>query len=297
MVKLEDTYALGAYDRKVVGVQIPPPAPKMPPPVEKIFDTLKIPKKPTLKTYIFAELVILYLLALFYTPFYAVWQQTVLALTTATTLEIILNKLRKQIYYFPDSAIITALIIAMVLPQNLPPYVAIAASATAILAKHFVRINNRHIFNPANLGVVLAAYLFGTFSEWWGASNLLILIVAGFYIIGAKSKLNRIYLPAIFLIIYVILGSILQGQSVADRLTANLGLWFFAFIMLPEPQTSPIKTATIALFGTITAIFTVIFETLTFKAPLNLALFFANLTVPVLNYLTIGTRSRIFEIK
>lgn len=255
--------------------------------LENILNLLKIPKKPTLKTYIFTELVILYLIALTYTPFSAVWLQTILALATAITLEITLNKIRKNIYYFPDAAIITALIISMVLPQNLPWFVAIVAPTIAILAKHLIRINNRHVANPANLGIVASVFLFGTFDEWWGAGNLLVLAIAGVYIIGAKSKLGRLYLPTIFLLIYVVLGGLIQNLGIVERLTANLGLWFFAFIMLPEPQTSPIRPSGIAAFGTITAVFAIIFEVAAIKAPINLALFFANLTVPALNFFTI----------
>lgn len=257
----------------------------LPQQIAQLFDVLKIPKKSTLKTYIFAELVILYLAALTYTQFSHVWLQTVLALVTATTLEIILNKVKKQVYYFPDAAIISALIISMVLPQNLPWYVAIVTPALAILAKHIIVVNNRHIFNPANFGVVTAIYLFGAFDEWWGASNILILILAGIYIIGFR--LRRIYLPAIFLAIYLILGGLVERQAIGDRLLTNLGLWFFAGIMLPEPQTSPLKPAGIATFGAMAAIFAVLFETASLKAPLNLALFFANLAVPSLNFFTV----------
>ena len=262
----------------------------LPPQIAQLFDILKIPKKPTLKTYIFAELVTLFLVALFYTPFSHVWLQTVLALATATTAEITLNKIRKQIYYFPDAAIISALIISMVLPQNLPWHVAIVTPALAILAKHLIRVNNRHIFNPANLGVVAAVYLFGAFDEWWGASNVLILILAGIYIIGFR--LRRIYLPAIFLAIYLVLGGLVERQAIGDRLLTNLGLWFFAGIMLPEPQTSPLKPGGIATFGAMAAIFAVLFESASLKAPLNLALFFANLSVPALNFFTVFKKGK-----
>lgn len=259
-------------------------------PIKKIFDLLKIPKKPTLKTYIFLELVILYLIALTFTQIFTVWLQTILALATAVTLEITLNKLRKNIYYFPDAAIISALIISIVLPKNLPLFVAIIAPAVAILAKHFVRIRNRHIFNPANLGIVAAVYLFGTFDEWWGASSLLVLILAGTYIIGFQ--LRRIYLPAIFLTIYAVVGGLVQSQTIIDRLTASYSIWFFALIMLPEPQTSPVRPAGIAFFGAIASALVIISEILNLKAPLNLALFFTNLTVPVINYFTIYAKKQ-----
>src|SRR3990172_3733566 len=62
-------------------------------------------------------------------------------------------------------------------------------------------------------------------------------------------------------------------------------LFFFVFIMLPEPQTSPVYKNSRYIYAGLTALLAVIFSLLSVKVPFNSALFFANLVTPIIHNL------------
>ena len=244
--------------------------------------------KITVKTYLFTLLLILYLLALIYTKFETVWFQTFLAVVTTVVLDLALNWYRKRSFFLPDSAIISAFIISMVLASSQLWYVPILAAFYAIFSKHFVKIKNRHIFNPANLAIFSSIYLFGTYDEWWGASNIYVLILGGLFVMG---KLRRVYLPGIFLLTFLLLLFISGPADFLTSAVSNYALFFFAFIMLPEPQTSPLKTQSRIIFAIMTASLAFIFYSLGIRSYFVTALLLANGFVPLMNYFTNNTEA------
>ena len=244
--------------------------------------------KITVKTYLFTLLLILYLLALIYTKLETVWFQTFLAVTTAVILDLALNWYRKRSFFLPDSAIISAFIIIMILAVSQPWYIPVFAASCAILSKHFIEIKNRHIFNPANLAIFSSIYLFGTYDEWWGASNIYVLILGGLFVMG---KLRRVYLPGIFLLTFLLLLFISGPADFLTSAVSNYALFFFAFIMLPEPQTSPLKTQSRIIFAIMTASLAFIFYSLGIRSYFVTALLLANGFVPLMNYFTNNTEA------
>ncbi len=239
--------------------------------------------KITVKTYLFTLLLTLYLLALIYTEFETVWQQTFLAVATAVVLDLALNWYRKRSFFLPDSALISAFIISMVLATSQPWYIPVFAASYAIFSKHFIAIKDRHIFNPANLAIFTSIYLFNTFDEWWGASNIYVIILGGLFVMG---KLRRIYLPVTFLLTFLLLLFISKPAGFLTSTISNYALFFFAFIMLPEPQTSPLKTQSKIIFALLTASLAFIFYSFGIRSYFITALLLANGFVPLMNYFT-----------
>src|ERR1700712_1177387 len=76
---------------------------------------------------------------------------------------------RKKRWVFPDGALLTALIVAMVMSPYEPWYVPATATGVGVLAKYAFRVGKANVFNPAALGLLAAYFLFDAAQSWWGA--------------------------------------------------------------------------------------------------------------------------------
>src|SRR3989344_7964274 len=62
---------------------------------------------------------------------------------------------------FPTSGLISSLIIVVLLPPGVTFIPLLVSILTAIASKHFLIYKNRHIFNPAAVGAIVAGFAFG----------------------------------------------------------------------------------------------------------------------------------------
>lgn len=133
---------------------------------------------------------------------------------------------------FPESGLITSLIVTVLMPLQVAPPIAIGSIILAILSKHFVRYGGEHVFNPASFGVVVVS-LFTPFPlAWWPDGYIWLAILLGVVNLWRTRK----YFQAItFLAVYLVF----LFTIVNDSKIALLSLpFFFACFMLPEPVTS-----------------------------------------------------------
>lgn len=144
-----------------------------------------------------------------------------------------------------ESAYITALILALIVT---PPRaagdmayfsIAVWASAWAMASKFILAIGKKHLFNPAAFAVALTALTLGLSATWWVATPALLpfVLVGGLLLVR---KLIR------FDLVLAFLGAALVSVLVTGGSAASLGkalalspLFFFAFVMLTEPLTTP----------------------------------------------------------
>lgn len=164
----------------------------------------------------------------------------------------VVSKLRKKEQISYESVAITGLLIALILsPSEL--YVLIFASLAAVLSKR-IKLNNRHVVNPAMSGIFLAVLLTGASDAWFGASQLVPVLVLGILV---AQKYRRLHLVIPFIFVHSLL-------SIAHRFYYNIHpvyhdifggvIYFLAFFMLLEPKTTPNnKNARIA-YGMISAV-------------------------------------------
>src|SRR3989344_1420715 len=145
-----------------------------------------------------------------------------------------------------ESSLITALILALVLSpiefsdvngSIILATVAIIASAS----KYILVFRKKHIFNPVALALVLSVYLFGVQTAWWASSNLAVLILiilAGLIIVYKLRKFDPIFafFASSFITIALVSPNFTEGIQSAFLYSA---IFFFAFVMLTEPQTMP----------------------------------------------------------
>lgn len=178
-------------------------------------------------------------------------------------------KLRGKPLFFPSAAIVSAVIIVLLFPPNLPWYQIFLPGVLAMLSKNFLRVWERHIFNPAAFGLLLGGIIFRQSTSWWGVSWQQV----------AGSPLAFIILLTPFLVSalrmrrYFIQLSFLTSLAFFKVPILDPTLLFFAAVMLPEPMTTPAKPITQLAFGAAVALLSTINY---FPDPLLLALLISN---------------------
>lgn len=144
------------------------------------------------------------------------------------------------------SALITGLGLCLLLKVN-APVTAVVAAVVAIGSKFALRVDGKHIFNPANLGIVAAVVLTG--DAWvspgqWGSHAILLFAVGGLGFLVLR-KVDRLDTTLTFLAVF--------GGSLVARNVLYLGwpmdlvihqmtsgtIMLFACFMITDPKTTP----------------------------------------------------------
>lgn len=142
-----------------------------------------------------------------------------------------------------QSALITSSIVALLMPPDINLGIAFLAVALAIISKHFILVNQKHVFNPAGFGVAVTAAVFGYSLGWWPDSFLWLTLAFGLLNVWRVKKFPQILS---FVVVYIVLLTVLAGfpsgsLTYSDPGTQTLPLalpLFFILFMLPEPVTS-----------------------------------------------------------
>ncbi|HTZ11296.1 MAG TPA: RnfABCDGE type electron transport complex subunit D [Candidatus Margulisiibacteriota bacterium] len=207
------------------------------------------------------------------------------ALLSAIALESVVLYFKNKRLEITESSIITGLIIGYVLSAEEALWKVILASFAAILSKQILRFKNKHIFNPASFGIFLAIVLSGAYTGWKGTYLWYILIPLGFYFTYKIRKLEVIAGYAV--ISFLLFGTQAFLQKVPLRDIFGYFSYFYIFVMLIEPKTTPIKPMGKYLFGAgAAALIFILTETgMKFDVEL-LSLLVMNATVPLLNKLS-----------
>ncbi len=159
---------------------------------------------------------------------------------------------------FPASAVITGIIIGSIAPLNAPLAAIFVAAVVAIASKYVLRINKRHIFNPATLGLLVSLFAFRLGDMWWaaaaGISVLGFAVPLTLALIVANYKAGKLKVAVPFLLatalLYAATGFVRVPLTASGILTfASTMPYYFAFIMLSEPKTSPNAPKEQVIFG------------------------------------------------
>jgi Na+-translocating ferredoxin:NAD+ oxidoreductase RnfD subunit len=184
------------------------------------------------------------------------------AVILAGALDVIILRRRKGVWEFPSGAVLTALIVAMILSAQAPWYVTAVTSAMAVGSKYLFRTKSANVFNPAALGIVAAFYLFHTGQSWWGAAPdvsaaaQVALVASGLFI---TDRVNKMPLVLAFLGSYFLLFTVTAFAGNPSRVsevfrTPDLqAALYFAFFILTDPPTSPVKYPDQLMFGVMVA--------------------------------------------
>ena len=185
------------------------------------------------------------------------------AVIAAGLIDVLILRKKRKAWEFPSGAILTALIVAMVLRAQEPWYVTTITSVVAILSKYLFRSRSANVFNPAALAIVATFYVFHTGQSWWGALPeitpvaQIVLVAAGVFI---ADRVNKMPLVLAFLGTYYVLFTVTafvgdpQWVSEVFRAPDLQAVLFFAFIILTDPPTSPVKYPDQLVCGTIVGV-------------------------------------------
>jgi len=141
------------------------------------------------------------------------------------------------------SALILALIISPIKSFNDLWFLGWAA-VLAMASKYILAINRKHIFNPVGLAVALTYYTLNQSASWWvgNAAMLPFVLVGGILVVR---KIGRSDLVLSFLIATVTTSLVLSlfgGNNIINdfqNIIFLTPLFFFAFLILTEPLTTP----------------------------------------------------------
>ena len=261
----------------------------------------------TIYQYMSAFLVILILVNVFFYDFGvgALFPVLIAVLTTAF-LDLIIQYFKTKTFQFPYSASISGLFIGGLLTQDLKWYVYIAAGLIAILSKHIVKVHHRHIFNPANFGVLLVFLIFNAPNSWWISSPFYLIVLFGLFILWRQRRFDLAvsFLAAYYILYAFIPEPVMMGhmpmmanmpmminnfyQSFIDHGT----LFFFAMFMLIEPKTHPAARKQRVFYGILVAVMLIGIEIYNPRFGIPFVLAVANLFVPLLNKISFETRKK-----
>ncbi len=160
------------------------------------------------------------------------------------------NALLAYIFAVPtnvESTYITALILALIIDPAQSPNGFLFLGWAAILAtssKYILSLNNKHLFNPAAIAVVMTSFALGESASWWvgTASMLPVVLLGGVLLIRKLRQGEMVALFVMASLVTVGVVSFLQRLSLTRELQQLLvasPLFFFATIMLTEPLTAP----------------------------------------------------------
>ncbi len=181
----------------------------------------------------------------------------------AMALDAPILRMRKGAWEFPSGALLTGLFVAMLLSPREPWFVVGCTAAVGVISKYLVRTKSANVFNPAALAIVATFYVFDTGQSWWGALPDLapwmtaVLLATGAFI---TDRVNKMPLVLVFLGSYYLLFSVTafvgSPVHVAEIFRApdlQMAL-FFAFFILTDPPTSPVRYGDQIICGLLVAV-------------------------------------------
>ena len=264
----------------------------------------------TVDQYMAAFLVILSFVSAFFYGFGAQSLLPILIAVAATAaLDLAIDYFKFKTLEIPQSAIISGLFIGGLLTQGLQWYIYAAAAAIAILSKHLIRYRQKHIFNPANLGILLVSMIFGVSHTWWISSPMILALIFGFFMIWRLRRLDLAisFAAAYFALVLLInifnpvacgmmnMRCHMQPSALDDFYYTIINggvIYFFAMYMLIEPKTNPAQRKQRIIYGALVAVLLIAFHSFIPRHELPLALAAGNLFVPLLNNLNFEAKRK-----
>ena len=172
------------------------------------------------------------------------------AVGVAALIDALILRYRRGVWEYPSGAVLTGMIIAMVLSPHEPWYVAAIASAIGVLSKYVARTRTANLFNPAALALVVVSYWFGAGQSWWGAlpdapvAAWIVLAATGIFIADRVNKMPLVLAFAgAYYAAFTVTAFVGDPRQVAEvyRTPDVQALMYFAFFILTDPPTSPVK--------------------------------------------------------
>jgi len=181
-----------------------------------------------------------------YDPLSLLFSIAVLVLVSWLTNKIFADAFKTQTNI--ESTYITALILALIITPVAPhDFMGISfliwAAIWATASKYILALNKKHLFNPAAFAVALTALTINQSATWWIGGNLpmMAFVVVGGLLIVRKIQRGDLMI-AFFAAAIVSIIAGMPGENplmTLEKAALHAPLFFFAFVMLTEPLTTP----------------------------------------------------------
>ena len=214
--------------------------------------------------------------------------QILAAILTCAVLEVLLTFRSSKAFVWPASAMLTGSGVALILrlTGQAPNdhwtfdgwYVFATVAGLALLSKYVIRYRGNHIFNPSNIGLVVAFLVLGMtrvepLDFWWGPLDLGLVAAYAVILIGGTLITRRLKLLALAATFWLALAAGLGVLAASGHcMTANwafapvcgVDYWrvivtspevmIFLFFMITDPKTVPLGQVGRVMFGLLVAI-------------------------------------------
>jgi hypothetical protein len=214
--------------------------------------------------------------------------QLVAAMLACAVIEVVLTFRQSHSFVWPASALLTGSGVALIFRLvGTPPddrwstygwYVFAAVAGLSLLTKYVIRYRGSHLFNPSNIGLVVAFLVLGSsraepLDFWWAPLNAWMIAAYVFITVGGLLITRRLHLLALAAAFWIAL-TIGVGLLAASGhcMTANwafapvcgVDFWrviitspevlVFLFFMITDPKTIPAGNVARVAFGVLVAV-------------------------------------------
>lgn len=173
------------------------------------------------------------------------WYNAAIIIVTAQAVQWLAGRAVRLPRFDPLSALITALSLTILLRTEFA-LLAMLAATIAIASKFLIRLGNKHVFNPANLALVIVVLATDrawiSSGQWGGAAvGAFALACLGFVVL---TRARRAETTIAFLAMYALL-VVARALWLGDPMSIPLhqmqngALLLFAFFMISDPRTAP----------------------------------------------------------
>ena len=214
--------------------------------------------------------------------------QILAAILTCAILEVAVTFRRSRSFVWPASAMLTGSGVALILrvpgtPPNDPWsthkwYVFAAVAGLSLLTKYGIRHRGSHVFNPSNIGLVVAFVVLGStraepLDFWWAPLNSWMIAAYAVILVGGLVITGRLHLLAAAATFWIALAFgvgllAVSGHCMTARWAfapvCGFDFWrvivtspevlIFLFFMITDPKTVPAGRVGRAVFGLLVAV-------------------------------------------
>jgi Na+-translocating ferredoxin:NAD+ oxidoreductase RnfD subunit len=218
--------------------------------------------------------------------------QILAAILTCAIIEVVLTFRQSRAFVWPASAMLTGSGVALILRVvGTPPdqpwdtygwYIFAAVAGLSLLTKYVIKYRGSHVFNPSNIGLVLAFVILGSsrvepLDFWWGPLDIWMLVAYAVIIGGGLLITRRLHLLALAATFWVTLTVGLgmlaaSGHCMTARwafepvcgadylrvIATSPEVLIFLFFMITDPKTAPAGRVGRVVFGALVAVASVL---------------------------------------
>ena len=218
------------------------------------------------------------------------WGHIAVVLATCLATQFVCTRSCRLPRYDPRSALISGLSLSLLM-RTAHPALAVIAAVVTISSKFLIRIDDRHIFNPTNFGLVVMMCL--TDQVWvspgqWGSVAFFGFLLAclGGIVVNRAARSDVTYAFLAFYLTIIVARTLWLGYPISISLhqLQSGGLVLFAFFMISDPKTTPDSRAGRVAFALLVAAGAAYVQFAMYRpSGLLWSLVVSSLTVPVIN--------------